>query len=159
MTKSAKGFPLMFGTIVPVWVRLCAVLLVGLTAPLVARAQTGASAPNDGFLMHGVKHCTQFHTGKFRYDKASLQHMVVTRTDEQQVEYDPITKTRVEMAIQWKSDCAYTLTVTKIKGSSSGLKLGDKVEVEILGILGSQLTLHMEHQGKKTDYVMHKVEN
>jgi len=159
MIKSAKGLRLMLGTHAPAWVQLCAVLLVGLAGPLAAQAQTGAAVPNDGFLMHGVKDCTQFHTGKFRYDKASLQHMVVTRTDDQQVEYDPITKTRVEMAIQWQSDCAYTLTVTKIKGSSSGLKVGDKVEVEILGILGSQLTLHMVHQGKKTDYVMHKVED
>lgn len=69
-------------------------------------------------------------TGNFTYP-GKEKEVVVIRTKEEQIEQSLDGNYKIIMAIEWKSDNEYILTVKKLINVPGCLKIGDKILVRI----------------------------
>lgn len=78
------------------------------------------------------KNCKNFKIGTFRYIDDNHPSWIIIRNDSVQIEKDKSTKTEFEGKLEWKSECEYTLTYTKISDSIDHELIGNKINVEII---------------------------
>ena len=105
------------------------------------------------------KKCLDFKTGTFSYNNPALKRFKVVRKENIQIETDTVTGSIVEGSIEWKSDCNYVLTYTKITIKVLEKLLGQTINVEIANISGNTILCKTEGFGRKVDLEMTKVDN
>jgi hypothetical protein len=104
------------------------------------------------------KKCSDFKTGKFVYTKPEYKRYKMIRTETTQIETDSITGLVLEGAINWKSECVYELTYTKISDKKYSNLIGQKINAEIIKILGNNLICKSEGAGTKLELEMTKID-
>jgi len=105
------------------------------------------------------KKCTDFKIGKFVYSKPEYKRFKVTRTETTQIEIDSVTGIVLEGSIEWKSECAYELTYTKISNQNMSSMIGQKLKSEIIKISGNNIICKTEGVGMELELEMTKVDS
>ena len=105
------------------------------------------------------KKCTDFKIGKFIYSKPEYKRFKVTRTETTQIEIDSVTGIVLEGSIEWKSECVYELTYTKISNQNMSSMLGQKLKSEIIKISGNNIICKTEGVGMVLELEMTKVDS
>jgi len=105
------------------------------------------------------KKCSDFKNGTFSYNNPIFKRYKVVRKEAVQIETDTVTGLVFEGAIEWKSDCQYVLTYTKVSNKAQEKMLGQKINVEITNISGNTIVCKSEAFGVKMDLEMTKVGN
>ncbi|KPM30799.1 Hypothetical protein I595_3296 [Croceitalea dokdonensis DOKDO 023] len=79
------------------------------------------------------KKCLDYKTGNFNYVLENRPELII-RTDSTQIEINPITKVEAYSSIEWKSDCEYVMTYTKILNypEDASHMIGQAINVEII---------------------------
>ena len=75
--------------------------------------------------------CSDFRTGKFKYEDPNYGLVVVMRSKDYQVEVIN-RKVALHSTIEWISNCKFLLTHVKIEGVNMPHLIGKKVTVEII---------------------------
>ena len=75
--------------------------------------------------------CSDFRTGKYKYEDPSYGLVVVMRSKDYQVEVIN-RKVAIHSTIKWISICKFVLTYVKIEGVDMPELIGKKVTVEII---------------------------
>ncbi len=104
------------------------------------------------------KKCVDFKTGKFSYFNPAYKRYKVVRREKVQIETDTVTGIVLEGAIEWKSDCEYVLTYTKVPDNAKKGVLGQKISVQIVSISGNKILCRSEGLGLKKDIEMIKID-
>ena len=105
------------------------------------------------------KKCIDFKIGKFIYSKPEYKRFKVTRTETTQIEIDSVTGIVLEGAIEWKTECAYELTYTKISNQNMSSMIGQKLKSEIIKISGNNIICKIEGVGMELELEMTKVDS
>ncbi|WP_179321169.1 hypothetical protein [Winogradskyella helgolandensis] len=87
--------------------------------------------------------CAEFKTGEFRYAKEGMPEKIV-RTENMQIETNPNDKIVVKTAIEWTSDCEYTMTYKEILNHPKDVSsvIGKKIYCEIVETNGNRVKVH-----------------
>lgn len=104
------------------------------------------------------KKCSDFKTGTFKYSKEEYKKYKVERYSSIQIETDTITGVKMEGSINWKSDCEYELTYTKVSEPKYAKALGQKLKVEIIKITGNTVLCKTEGGGLTLEIEMTKTD-
>ena len=99
--------------------------------------------------------CKDFKIGTFRFVDEMFKNTYITRTDASQKEVDEKLNQEIEGNIEWKSDCSYELTYTKVPANEM---LGKKVFVDITRIDGKIATCKCTLDGFSVELKMEKIE-
>lgn len=75
--------------------------------------------------------CSDFRTGKFKYEDPSYGIIAVKRTKDYHIEVID-RKVAIQSSIQWVSNCKFILTHIKVTGVDMPELIGKKLYVEIL---------------------------
>jgi hypothetical protein len=102
------------------------------------------------------KKCSDFKTGNFKYSKQEYKKYKVVRYNSIQIETDTITGVKMEGTINWKSDCEYELTYTKVSDPKYAKAIGQKLKVEIIKITGNTILCKSEGGGITLEIEMTK---
>ncbi|WP_298556742.1 hypothetical protein [uncultured Algibacter sp.] len=68
--------------------------------------------------------CSSFKIGEFKYVNPKYSEWKITRTDSLQIEISSKTGIEIHSLVNWKSDCEYVLTCTKVLYSNPENILG-----------------------------------
>lgn len=104
------------------------------------------------------KKCSDFKIGNFKYSKEEYKKYKVERHNSIQIETDTITGVKMEGSINWKSDCEYELTYTKVSEPKYAKALGQKLKVEIIKITGNTVICKTEGGGITLEIEMIKTD-
>lgn len=99
--------------------------------------------------------CKDFKIGTFRFLDKMFENTYISRTDTFQKEVDEKLNEEVEGNVEWKSDCSYELTYTKVTATEM---LGKKVLVDITRIDGKIATCKCTLDGFSFELKMEKIE-
>ncbi len=77
------------------------------------------------------KDCSRFREGTFKYSDPVYGNITVVRNDSIQIESDIVNNTKIIGAVEWMSDCKYTLTYKEAINFSQNDLVGRQIEVEI----------------------------
>lgn len=82
--------------------------------------------------------CSKFKTGTFKYLDQGLNHIIITRSDSIQVEYNNKDNVTITTSIEWTSSCEYILTYKNVTNDPYVEDiLGKKIHVTILSMNGN----------------------
>ena len=89
------------------------------------------------------KNCNEFKTGEFRYAKKGMPEKIL-RTENMQIETNPNDKIVVKTAVEWTSDCEYTMTYKEILNHPKDVSsvIGKKIYCEIVETNGNRVKVH-----------------
>lgn len=77
--------------------------------------------------------CSKFKTGTFKYLDKDLDHIIITRNDSIQVEYNSKDDVTITTSIEWISQCRYVLTYQDITNYQyKNETIGKNIYVNIL---------------------------
>lgn len=111
---------------------------------------------NIGFSQE--KKCSNFKTGTFFYNNSAYKRFKVIRKETIQIETDTVTGLILEGVVEWKSDCQYILTYTKVSSKAHEKILGQKINAEISNIVGNTFLCKSEAFGVTMELEMTKIE-
>ena len=103
--------------------------------------------------------CAEFKTGEFRYAKEGMPEKIV-RTENMQTETNPNDKIVVKTAIDWTSDCKYTMTYIEILNHPKYVSsvIGNKIYCEIVETNGNRIKVHAKSDSMDEIIELIKVE-
>lgn len=80
------------------------------------------------------KKCSDFKVGNFKISNPELSDWIISRTDSTQTEINSNTGMKIYNSIEWKTDCEYILTYTKVLNPGSQVVdfIGKKVKIKII---------------------------
>ncbi|WP_031453214.1 hypothetical protein [Flavobacterium chungangense] len=105
------------------------------------------------------KKCFDFKVGTFSYNNPIYKKYKVIRKETVQIETDTVTGLILEGVVEWKSDCQYVLTYTKVSNKDHEKILGQKINVDISNILGNTFVCKSEGLGIKMELEMTKIKD
>ena len=87
--------------------------------------------------------CVEFKTGEFRYLKEGRKEKII-RKENLQIETNPYNDIIIKTAIEWTSECNYTMTYVEILNHPKDVSsvIGKKIFCEIIETIGNNLTVH-----------------
>lgn len=88
------------------------------------------------------KNCSKFRTGTFKYPNPEFKNFIITRNDSTQIEVNKQNNDRLISAIEWLSDCKYTLTYIEVSNPKDEDLLNVKITVDVTNISGNSYTYH-----------------
>jgi len=101
--------------------------------------------------------CDHFKVGRFKYADAGKKDVTIIRTATTQTETDDKTGAEVSGAIEWITDCEYTLTFKKVTVKGMEKLLNQKITTKITAFDGERYTCTATLDGKKFDMEIIKV--
>lgn len=89
------------------------------------------------------KQCADYKTGKFEYADKNRTEKII-RTNNLQIEINPLDGIEIYTTIEWTSDCEYIMTYQKILNHPKDVStvIGEKIYVEILETHGNRIKVH-----------------
>tara|TARA_R110002110_G_scaffold54448_5_gene156309 strand:+ start:219 stop:596 length:378 start_codon:yes stop_codon:yes gene_type:complete len=105
------------------------------------------------------KKCEDFKTGKFAYAEKNRPEKIL-RTENLQIEINPITGVEIHTNIEWTSDCEYVMTYKKILNHPKDISsvIGKKIFVQILETNGNKIKVRAKSDSMDEEIELIKTE-
>jgi len=104
------------------------------------------------------KNCTNFKTGTFKYEKSNYNHIIITRNDSLQTEYNNKDNIKITTSVEWTSDCEYVLTYKNVSNYQYDNEIKNKkIFVTILNTDKNSYTARAKSNTTNTVFKMIKL--
>jgi len=96
-----------------------------------------------------VLDCKAFKNGKFKTSKEDMEHSIIERTGDVQIEFGEISQLKVELKVDWIDDCHYTLTLVQVLENPKEIPINTNVVYSV--------TITATSENAYTQYVSNNV--